>query len=98
MEAVCNCVKTMCDFANPDYIDCCDDIKIKTSDDNNFTSHELANYICMELQSRLGDDVSSICENIIDEKVMITFIYKETCCEISDSYDYDGSYFRIIFS
>jgi hypothetical protein len=29
---------------------------------------------------------------------MISFIYKETCCEISDGYDYDGYYFRIIFS
>lgn len=30
-------MEEVCDFANLYYIDCCDDIKIKTSNDNDFT-------------------------------------------------------------
>ena len=52
--------------------------------------HELVNYICTELQSHLGDHLS-----FIDENVIISFIYKNTYCEISD--DYEGYYFSIIF-
>ena len=96
MEEVCDSIKKMCDFSNPDYIDSCIAYVKFNADEMNLKNEELANYIFIELEKNIGYDVSCIHDEIINDKIIVSFVYKESWCEISTSTDYSGCHLWVL--
>lgn len=96
MDEVCDFIKAACDVANTEVYDGCRYIEFSASEDQDLTDVQLAKYICTELKTHLGADVSNIQNTVINDNVIVFFTYKGFTGEVWERSNSRGYHFWVV--